>query len=96
MELQQQLITEKAEQEAQIEQLSCANNELELRYRVLKADYDKETESLKLQLVFIEQQKQKAMDQTKTSDVQKLKLIEVTEERYKQQIFQLEHDLDQA
>lgn len=63
---------------------------------MLKADYDKETESLKLQLVFIEQQKQKAMDQTKNSDVQKLKLIEVTEERYKQQIFQLEHDLDQA
>lgn len=57
-----------------------------MKYKLLKAEYDKETENFQQQIKDTESQKQRALDQSKMTDNQKLKLLEEAEERHKYQI----------
>lgn len=47
LELQQEFSNYRNNQEALIEQLNERNSDLDLKYKLLKADYDKDTENLK-------------------------------------------------
>jgi hypothetical protein len=57
---------------------------LELKYKLLKSEYDKESESMKEAIESLESQKQRAVDLSKNLDLQKVKMLEETEGRYKQ------------
>jgi hypothetical protein len=50
----------------------------------LKSEYDKESESMKEAIESLESQKQRAVDLSKNLDLQKVKMLEETEGRYKQ------------
>ena len=65
-----------------------------MKYKLLKSEFEKETETLKSQLEVLETQRQRAIDMTKNLDSQKLRLLEETEERHKQQILALERELE--
>jgi len=62
---------------------------------LLKTEYDKETESSRETIELLEAQKQRALDQSKTLDTQKLRLLEEAEERHKLQIINLERELEE-
>jgi hypothetical protein len=46
-ELEKEYLEARQRLEVQIEQLNEKNNDIELKYKLLKSDFDKETESLK-------------------------------------------------
>ena len=70
-------------------------SELDLKHRMLQAEYEKEAENFQQQLQSVEFSRQRALDQSKNTDTQKLKMLEDTEQRYKQQIEQLERELEE-
>lgn len=68
---------------------------MDLKHKMLQAEYEKEADNFHSQLQSIETQRQRAIDQSKNTDTQKLKMLEDTEIRYKQQVIQLERELDE-
>jgi hypothetical protein len=59
--------------------LNEKNNDLDLKYKLLKNEYEKESENFKSQLETSEHQRFKALEQSKSLDSQKLRLLEEAE-----------------
>ena len=72
------------------------NSELELDFKLMKQELEKECEQLKSQMEVSEMLRDKAVSQSKNSDQSKLRMLEETEERHKIQIYQLEKELEEA
>ena len=66
-----------------MEQLNERNSELELRSKLVEAELEKERDQLRSQLESAESGKQRALEQSKSLDSQKLKLLEEAEARHK-------------
>ena len=69
-----------------MEQLNERNSELELRSKLVEAELEKERDQLRSQLESAESGKQRALEQSKSLDSQKLKLLEEAEARHKDQV----------
>jgi hypothetical protein len=69
--------------EEQVEHLNEKLNDQELKYKMLKGETDKEIEGLRISLESLDQQRLRALDQSKNLDSQKLKLLEEADQRHK-------------
>ena len=67
----------------QIESLNERNNDLDLKFKLLKAESEKEIENLKTQLEAAEILRKKAVNQANATDSDKLKLFEAADLRHK-------------
>lgn len=78
-ELERQFSETRLSLETQVESLNERNNDLDLKYKLLKAEYEKDSENLRSQLETSEHQRVRAMEQSKSLDSQKLRLLEEAE-----------------
>jgi len=79
----------------QIELLTEKNNELELKAKFAETDTNKEIQNLKEELEQSEQQRLALLEQNKTLEQQKMKLLKECEERYSQRIKALEAQVEE-
>ena len=78
-----------------LEKLKTKNNELELAQKIMQGEIDKETSSLKEQLLEAEQARDHALKQLKNSDHSKGTMIAQVEERYRQREKELEDKIEE-
>ncbi len=67
----------------QVDILTKTNNELELKVKFMESDYWKDVEQLREKIEDLEELKQTLEGKVKTGDLNKVKMIEETEARYK-------------
>jgi hypothetical protein len=79
----------------QIETLTEKNNELELKSKFAATDMSKEIQNLKEELEQSEQQRLTLLDQNKTLEQQKMRLLKETEERFSIRIKTLEAQVEE-
>eukprot|EP01022_Parablepharisma_sp_SALTPOND_P029008 TRINITY_DN722_c0_g1_i1.p1 TRINITY_DN722_c0_g1~~TRINITY_DN722_c0_g1_i1.p1 ORF type:complete len:1467 (-),score=323.46 TRINITY_DN722_c0_g1_i1:3360-7760(-) len=80
---------------AQLEQVSEKANDLELKLKLQQTDYEKDLEGKNEYITTLQSQLDKAAQQIKASEAQKVKLLEETEKNYKEIIEGLETQLEE-
>ena len=105
-EMEQKFMNEGKQQEAQyteyrkrltndLEKLKTKNNELELSQKILQGELEKETSTLKEQLLEAEQARDHAIKQLKNIDSSKGALVAQAETRFQQREKELEYKLEE-
>ena len=79
----------------QVDQLTERNSELELALKLQVGDLEKEVAKLKEDLQASEGARLRAVEQSKSLDTQKLRMLEEAETRHKQMIVELEAELEE-
>ena len=79
----------------ELEKLKTRNNELELAQKITQGELEKETSTLKEQLIEAEQARDHALKQLKNIDSSKSKLVASAEERFMQREKELEDKLEE-
>ena len=82
-EIEQRHFLTKSHLEESLDKLSEKNAELELRHKLLSAQSLSEVDSLKAQIETLDASRLKALEQGKSIEIQKLRMLEEAETRHK-------------